>query len=103
MGKEIQKVNAGSQRQRYSKEFKLTAVKLQQAGQKPATQFALELGIRCNLLYKRAETLSQHAGNTETVSRALDATNSGITAIPSKPRTQSSNVNWHVSPKSETS
>jgi transposase-like protein len=28
MGKEIQKVNAESKRQRYSKEFKLAAVKL---------------------------------------------------------------------------
>ena len=67
MGKEIQKVNADRQRQRFGKEFKLTAVKLLQAGQKPATQLALELGIRRNLLYKWAETLSHHAGDTETV------------------------------------
>lgn len=68
MGKEIQKVNAGQQRRRrFSKEFKLTAVKLLQAGQKPATQLALELGIRRNLLYKWAETLRLHAGNTESV------------------------------------
>lgn len=67
MGKEIQKVNADRQRQRYSKEFKLAAVKLLQAGQKPATHIALELGIRRNLLYKWAETLSLHAGNIETV------------------------------------
>ena len=66
MGKEVQKVNAERQRQRYSKEFKLTAVKLLQAGQKPGTQLALELGIRRNLLYKWAETLAQHGGNTET-------------------------------------
>ena len=32
MGKEIQKVNAERKRQRYSKEFKLAAVKLLQAG-----------------------------------------------------------------------
>lgn len=67
MGKEIQKVNAERKRQRYSKEFKLTAVKLLQAGQKPGTQLAMELGIRRNLLYKWAETLSRHGGNTETV------------------------------------
>jgi transposase-like protein len=48
MGKEVQKVNAERQRQRYSKEFKLTSVKLVQAGQKPGTQLALELGIRRN-------------------------------------------------------
>jgi hypothetical protein len=52
MGKEVQKVNSERQRQRYSKEFKLAAVKLLQAGNKPATQLALELGIRRNLLYK---------------------------------------------------
>jgi transposase len=66
MGKEIQKVNTDRKRQRYSKEFKLAAVKLLQAGQKPATQLALELGIMRNLLYKWAETLTQHGGNTET-------------------------------------
>ncbi|MBK9160081.1 MAG: hypothetical protein IPM27_00675 [Nitrosomonadales bacterium] len=32
MGKEIQKVNAERKRQRYSKEFKLAAVKLLQSG-----------------------------------------------------------------------
>lgn len=59
------KHGADRQRQRFSKEFKLNAVKLLQAGQKPATQLALELGIRRNLLYKWAETLSQHQGNSE--------------------------------------
>ncbi len=66
MGKELLKVNNGRQRQQFSKEFKLNAIKLLQAGQKPATQLALELGIRRNLLYKWAETLSTHAGNTAT-------------------------------------
>jgi len=37
MGKGVQKVNAERQRQRYSKEFKLNAVKLLQAANKPAT------------------------------------------------------------------
>lgn len=69
MGKKIQKVNAERKRQRYSKEFKLAAVKLLQAGNKPGTQLALELGIKRNLLYKWAETLDRHAGNTETVFR----------------------------------
>ena len=67
MGKEVQKVNVGRQRQRYSKEFKLNAVKLLQAGSNPATQIALELGIRRNLLYKWVEELNRHDGNTETV------------------------------------
>jgi transposase len=66
MGKELLKVNIDRQRQQYSKEFKLNAIKLLQAGQKPATQLALELGIRRNLLYKWAETLSAHAGNADT-------------------------------------
>ena len=38
-----------------TKEFKLEAVRLLQLGQKPATELALELGIRRNQLYKWAE------------------------------------------------
>lgn len=67
MGKEIQKVNAERKRQHYSKEFKLAAVRLLQSGTKPGTLIAMELGIQRNLLYKWAETLKRHAGNTETV------------------------------------
>lgn len=67
MGKEIQKVNAERERQRYSKEFKLAAVKLLQSGTKPGTLIAMELGIQRNLLYKWAEALKRHGGNTETV------------------------------------
>ena len=67
MGKGIQKVNAERKRQRYSKEFKLNAVKLLQSGTKPGTLIAMELGIQRNLLYKWAETLSRHGGNTGTV------------------------------------
>ncbi len=52
MGKELEKVNAGRRRARFAKEFKLEAVKLLEAGQKPAAQLALELGIRRNQLYK---------------------------------------------------
>jgi len=52
MGKERTKVNEGRQRQRFSREFKLEAVRLLELGQKPAAQLALELGMRRNLLYK---------------------------------------------------
>ena len=67
MGKEIQKVNTERKRQRYSKEFKLTAIKLLQSGTKPGTLIAMELGIQRNLLYKWVEALKRHDGNTETV------------------------------------
>ena len=63
MGKEILKVNIDRKRQKFSKEFKLNAVRLLKAGQKPATLLALELGIRRNLLYKWAETLANHGGD----------------------------------------
>jgi transposase len=52
MGKERTKINTDRQRQRYSREFKLEAVRLLELGQKPATQLSLELGIRRNQLYK---------------------------------------------------
>jgi len=52
MGKERTTVNIDRQRQRFNREFKLEAVRLLELGQKPATQLALELGIRRNLLYK---------------------------------------------------
>jgi transposase len=52
MGKERTKVNAERQRQRFSREFKVEAVRLLELGQKPATRLSLELGIRRNLLYK---------------------------------------------------
>ena len=68
MGKEINpiKSNATLKRQKFDKAFKLNAIKLLQAGQKPATQLALELGIRRNLLYKWAETLAAHEGDVTT-------------------------------------
>jgi len=50
MGKEREKV--GGRRQRFTRDFKLEAVRLLELGQKPATQLALELGIRRNMLYK---------------------------------------------------
>ncbi len=52
MGKLIEKVSTERKRVRHSKEFKLEAVRLLEHGQKPATQLALELGIRRNQLYK---------------------------------------------------
>lgn len=65
MGKEIQPVrsNPTLKRHKFDKAFKLNVVALLQAGQKPATQLALELGIRRNLLYKWAETLAAHGGD----------------------------------------
>ena len=68
MGKEINpiKSNATLKRQKFSKDFKLNAVKLLKAGQTPTTQLALSLGIRRNLLYKWAETLAAHDGDINT-------------------------------------
>ena len=48
MGKPIQRVNPERQRARYSKEFKLEAVRLLELAEKPASQLAAELGIRRN-------------------------------------------------------
>jgi transposase len=68
MGKEINpiKSNPTRKRQKFDKAFKLNAVALLKAGQKPATQLALELGIRRNLSYKWAETLANHGGDSQT-------------------------------------
>ena len=60
MGKEINSIksNPTLNRQRVDQAFNLNAVALLQADQKPATQPALELGIRRNLLYKWSEALT---------------------------------------------
>ncbi len=50
-GKRVQ-VNPERRRQRFTKEFKLEAVRLLELGVKPATQLALELGIQRSQLYK---------------------------------------------------
>jgi len=50
-GKQL-KVNPERRRQRFTKEFKLEAVRLLELGVKPATQLALELGIQRSQLYK---------------------------------------------------
>lgn len=44
-------------RVRHSREFKLEAVRLLELGQKPASELALELGIRRNQLYKWKDQL----------------------------------------------
>jgi transposase len=62
MGKERTKVNPDRQRQRYSREFKLEAVRLLELGQKPAAQLALELGVRRNRLYKWQKELGAKGG-----------------------------------------
>ncbi|TND01403.1 MAG: transposase IS3/IS911 family protein, partial [Gammaproteobacteria bacterium] len=58
MGKERARVNPERHRQRFSREFKLEAVRLLELGQKPAAQLALELGIRRNQLYKWQKELN---------------------------------------------
>ena len=67
MGKEINPINSGvtRKRQKFDKAFKLNAVALLKAGQKPTTQLALELGIRRNLLYKWAEVLARSGGDVK--------------------------------------
>ena len=59
MGKEIQKVNPDRKRQRFTKEFKLEAVKLLKQGGKSVTQLALELGVRRNMLHKWQDQLRE--------------------------------------------
>jgi transposase-like protein/DNA-binding CsgD family transcriptional regulator len=59
MGKQTNKPNPKRQRKRFSREFKLEAVRLLALGQKPASQLALELGIQRNRLYKWAEERKQ--------------------------------------------
>jgi len=46
-------------RQRFTKEFKREAVRLLEQGDKPATELALDLGVRRNQLYKWQEALRQ--------------------------------------------
>jgi len=49
-----------TKRKRYSKEFKLEAVRLLDEGNKTAADLALELGVRRNQLYKWQEQLARH-------------------------------------------
>ena len=64
MGKQKNKQNPERQRTRFSKEFKLEAVRLLELGQKPAVQLALELGIQRNQLYKWQEQLKKSSADT---------------------------------------
>ena len=57
MDKGKAKVNPERRRARFTKEFKLEALRLLERGEKPATQLASELGIRRNLLHKWQEQL----------------------------------------------
>lgn len=50
----------GGKRQRFSREFKLEAVRLLDEGKKPPAELARELGIRRNQLYKWKEAADQH-------------------------------------------
>jgi len=59
MGKPKNTFNPERQRTRFSKDFKLEAVRLLELGQKPPTQLALELGINRNQLYKWKEQLNK--------------------------------------------
>ena len=47
-----------SRRGRYPKEFKLEAVRLLNAGEKPAAEIARELGIKRNFLYRWRDQLN---------------------------------------------
>ena len=59
MGKTVSKVNPQRKRVRFSKEFKLEAVRLLELGKKPATDLAMELGIARNQLYKWQKQLGK--------------------------------------------
>ena len=58
----------------YSREFKLEAIRLAKAGDKPATQVARELGIRVNQLHKWKLQLAaeQAAGGPPKRGRPVD-------------------------------
>ncbi len=49
-----------SKRKTFSKEFKLEAVRLLEQGDKSASELAVELGIRRNMLYKWQEQQKKH-------------------------------------------
>jgi transposase len=59
MGKTVSSVNPQRKRLRFSKEFKLEAVRLLELGKKPATDLAMELGIARNQLYKWQKQLGK--------------------------------------------
>jgi len=49
--------------QRFSREFKLEAVRLLEEGKRPAAELARELGIRRNQLYKWKEATDKQGGS----------------------------------------
>jgi transposase len=51
------------QRQSFSREFKLEAVRLMEEGKKPPAELARELGLRRNQLYKWKEKTEKHGGS----------------------------------------
>lgn len=70
-----------NKRKDFSPEFKQEAVRLLDAGQKPATEVARELGIRRNQLYKWKEELVKHGAEIsgDTILIFLNS-QSGLTA-----------------------
>lgn len=65
MGKRVHKINPEGKRRCYSKAFKLAAVQLFQSGTKPGAVIATELGISRNMLYRWAEVLHRHNGDSD--------------------------------------
>jgi len=61
MGRTKGRVNPERQRRRFSREFKVEAVRLLELGKKPGTELAMELGVRRNQLYKWQRELSTKA------------------------------------------
>ncbi|OPY84946.1 MAG: Transposase [Smithella sp. PtaU1.Bin162] len=51
------------ERQSFSREFKLEAVRLMEEGKKPPAELARELGLRRNQLYKWKEQTDKCGGN----------------------------------------
>lgn len=51
------------QRQSFSREFKLEAVRMMEEGKKPPAELARELGLRRNQLYKWKEKTDKHGSN----------------------------------------
>ena len=47
----------------YTREFKLEAIRLAEASERPVTQVALELGLRVNQIYKWKKQLEEKQGD----------------------------------------
>ncbi|HSB96545.1 MAG TPA: transposase [Spongiibacteraceae bacterium] len=67
MGKPRAKSNPERTRMRYSREFKLEAIRLLESGQMPVAQLALQLGVARNKLYQWRDQLRK-SGETEAFS-----------------------------------